>query len=112
LTLVKSVEPGLEIEVGEHYHAVDLLPESILVMPGSILSLMTGNRIPPLRHRVRNASQLTDRASILFFVNPNLAAPPKAWFRSALAEGEPDIAQATRERSTAFGLPSIGKVVI
>lgn len=109
LTLVTSRQPGLEIEVDGAFEQVVLAPNEVLVMPGSILTLMTGGRMKPLVHRVRNIRGVDERSSLMFFVNPSLTNPPRAWLPDS-AGAFPDIARATIESSQVFGLSSIEAV--
>lgn len=106
LTIATSRQPGLEIEIGGRFENPNLAPNELLVMPGGILTLMTGGAIAPLTHRVRNVPGVERRASLMFFVNPNVTHPPRAWVPAA--DGSwPDVGRATVESSQAFGLASI-----
>jgi isopenicillin N synthase-like dioxygenase len=106
LTVVTSRQPGLEAEIGGRFQPVNFAKDELLVMPGSILTLMTGGRIRPLSHRVRNVRSVPMRASLMFFANAPVTGAPRAW--AAAADGSmPDIGRATAEKSKLFGLPSI-----
>jgi len=106
LTVVTSRQPGLEAEFGGRFEAVNFAKDEVLVMPGSILTLMTGGRVKPLRHRVRNVKGVATRASLMYFGNASVTRPPRAWL--AAADGSlPDIGRANVEASKLFGLPSI-----
>ena len=109
LTVVTSRQPGLEIEVDGRFEPARLSRDELLVMPGSILTLMTGGVVRPLVHRVRNVSGLRTRASLMFFVNANVTNAPRAWV-SAEDGSYPDIARATIESSQMFGLGSVEAV--
>ncbi|QZN98862.1 2OG-Fe(II) oxygenase family protein [Chenggangzhangella methanolivorans] len=107
LTIVTSRQPGLEFEVDGRFEPANLAPDELLIMPGGILTLMTGGLMQPLVHQVRNVPGLRKRASLMFFVNASVANPPRAWI--AARDGTyPDIRQATIESSQMFGLGSIG----
>jgi len=110
VTVVKALEPGLEIRPTDDFEPVVLERDEVLLMPGSLLSIMTGDKIPALWHRVRNTKLEADRVSLMFFVNPPLHQPPKAWRPSASGHYK-DIAEACLERSVAFGLESISKAI-
>jgi len=69
LTVVTSRQPGLEAEIGGRFEAVNFARDELLLMPGSILSQMTGGRVRPLVHRVRNHPGLAKRQSLMFFAN-------------------------------------------
>lgn len=106
LTVVTSRQPGLEAEIDGRFEPVHFARNELLLMPGSILTLMTGGRIKPLPHRVRNIRSSATRASLMFFVNAPVTPAPRAWLASA--DGSmPDIGRATAECSKLFGLPSI-----
>ncbi|MES1150681.1 MAG: 2OG-Fe(II) oxygenase family protein, partial [Dongia sp.] len=55
ITLLTATGPGLEIETGNGYLPVELADDEMLIMPGSLLTLMTGGAIPPLFHHVTNS---------------------------------------------------------
>jgi isopenicillin N synthase-like dioxygenase len=106
LTVVKALQPGLEIELDGGFEPVRLARDELLLMPGSILTLMTGGRVEPLVHRVRNVAGVEKRASLMFFANASVTNAPHPWV--AGEDGRlPDIGRATAEASKAFGLPSI-----
>lgn len=106
LTVVTSRQPGLEAEIGGRFEALEFASDELLVMPGSILTLMTGGRIKPLPHRVRNVAGVKARASLMYFGNAPVTRAPRPWV--AAADGSlPDIGTATAEKSQVFGLPSI-----
>lgn len=106
ITLVRASEPGLEIRIGEHFKAVELEADEMLVMPGSLLTLMTGNVVPPLFHQVRNSQRRTARYSQMFFVNPELDQKLDPWIRNASNEGI-DIIEHANSAPNQFGLPTL-----
>jgi len=110
LTVVKALEPGLEIRPGDQFEPVLLKEDEILLMPGSLLSIMTGGDIPALWHRVRNTHSQHNRASMMFFVNPDLQNPPRPW-KTDVSQASADLASACVERSVAFGLEPIDTAV-
>ena len=61
ITLVKANAPGLEVKLGDRFVAAEAKPNEIVVMAGSLLSLMTGNLVPPLYHQVRNSHRTDPR---------------------------------------------------
>ncbi|WP_020180406.1 2OG-Fe(II) oxygenase family protein [Methylopila sp. M107] len=106
LTVVTSRQPGLEIEVDGRFEPANIGRDELLIMPGSILTLMTGGHLRPLVHRVRNVSGVRTRASLMFFVNASVTTPTRAW--APAEDGSyPDIRAATIESSQVFGLTSI-----
>jgi isopenicillin N synthase-like dioxygenase len=102
LTLAVSDGPGLEIETHGRMRPVPVHESQLLAMPGSLLTAMTGDDIPPLYHQVRN-HRLPRRLTMLFLANPPLdrTVPP---FMNR--EGQAvDIAQLARTSGAMFGLP-------
>ena len=68
VTVLHATAPGLEIYAeGGHSDAVQpMLPDhdQVVIMPGSVLTALSGGKIAPLYHQVRNHS-LDDRQSIM-----------------------------------------------
>lgn len=106
VTVLSADQPGLEIEVDGAFRPAPRDPNTLIVMPGSILTQMTGGRIAPLRHRVRRQAGVESRTSVMYFVNPSLDAPPRAWLQDADGR-RADIREAAIAMSTAFGLPPL-----
>lgn len=111
ITIVKPTAPGLEVKIGGVYQQVEVSPAEFIVMPGSILSLFTGGRIPPLYHRVRNHANVPIRKSLMFFVNPSMDVAHKPWVIGEANRGL-DIRETVNERSAAFGLNPIRDTVV
>ena len=93
--------PGLELVVDGKAQALDPCEDALLVMPGSIMTKLTSDRIKPLYHQVRNLS-LSGRNALMYFVNPSLRSPVYPW---GLAEGE-DLRSLIRSNPATFGLAS------
>jgi isopenicillin N synthase-like dioxygenase len=74
LTIIAADSTGLEIIRDGVAEPVDLETSQMLVMPGSTMTKMTGGRIPPLYHQVRNLGRL-GRLSVPYFVNLSTARP-------------------------------------
>ncbi len=70
-TLLRANKPGLEFRVNEEYVPAVCASDELLLIPGSVLTLMTGGLIPPLYHRVR-AQTGRERLSVMYFVNPEI----------------------------------------
>jgi isopenicillin N synthase-like dioxygenase len=104
-TLVHGTKPGLEIFVDDVPRAIDTARDELLVMPGAILSALTGDRIAPLFHQVRNL-RLSGRQSIMYFVNPELDDPVRPW----VGDTDSDLREVVRNRPSAFGLPAVPTV--
>lgn len=73
LTFAKADSPGLEIlDSKGDYHPVRLAPNEILIMPGEILSLISGYRITPLIHKVVRHPEQNERMALGYFTLPNI----------------------------------------
>ena len=105
LTLVHGTKPGLEIFVDGAPRAIDTAQDELLIMPGAILSALTGDRIAPLYHQVRNLG-LPGRQSVMYFVNPELDEPVRPW----AGDSDDDLREVIRNRPSAFGLPAVPTV--
>ena len=106
ITLVKPNAPGLEIKVGDRYVAVEPAENEIVVMAGSILTLMTGDLVPPLYHQVRNSYRTDPRYSLMFFVNPEIDQALEPWIRNETNAGI-DIIERAVNAPNQFGLPTL-----
>jgi isopenicillin N synthase-like dioxygenase len=109
VTVLHSTADGLEIYAeGEHSDTVQPMlpgPGEIVIMPGSVLTALSGGRIQPLYHQVRNHG-LDDRQSIMYFVNPEIDEPLYSWVESA--DGElVDIREHVQNAPSMFGLPPV-----
>jgi isopenicillin N synthase-like dioxygenase len=106
ITLVKPNAPGLEIKIGDRYVAVEPAANEILIMAGSILSLMTGDLVPPLYHQVRNTFRTDPRYSLMFFVNPEIDQTLAPWISNESNAGI-DIVERAVNAPNQFGLPTL-----
>lgn len=85
MTFAKATRQGLEILLDDNlFHKAELAKNEILVMPGEILSLMTGYRIKPLIHQVLNHKDQKDRYSLCYFTYPDIIKGQKleAWIKN------------------------------
>jgi isopenicillin N synthase-like dioxygenase len=73
LTVLWASTSGLERVVDGQAKRLELGPDQLLVMPGSVLTRMTGGRIQPFYHQVRNYRRI-DRKSVMFFVCPETSS--------------------------------------
>jgi isopenicillin N synthase-like dioxygenase len=105
VTVLHATAPGLEIYVNDE--TKPMLPDAdeIVIMPGSVLTALSGGKIPPLYHQVRNHG-LDDRQSIMYFVNPEVDAPLYSWIDTADGIRE-DIREHVQNAPTMFGLPPV-----
>ncbi len=107
VTVLHANDVGLEAGSERQLSPVSLRPNEIFVMPGSILTLVSGGRVEPLFHQVRNAG-IVGRISVMYFVNPQLDRPVHPWAEhDALTT---DLRPTIRENPTEFGLPTVPDV--
>jgi isopenicillin N synthase-like dioxygenase len=105
VTELHATAPGLEIFAGEQPSPILPGADEIVIMPGSVLTALSGGRIPPLYHQVRNHG-LDDRQSIMYFVNPEVDEPLHSWLESE--DGvRVDIRAHVQNAPTQFGLPPV-----
>jgi isopenicillin N synthase-like dioxygenase len=101
LSLVAPDRPGLEIEVGGEMRAQSLEADEVLVMPGGLLTTMTGGQVAPLYHQARN-HHYRERTTILYFVNAPFTGSVKPYIVTDLNRGV-NVAQVSRENCTLYG---------
>jgi len=106
LTLIKSNAPGLEIELDGKFVPAGADGNEIVVMPGSLLSLMTGYKIQPMYHQVRNNRRKQPRSSLMLFVNPEINQVLNPWIRNETNAGI-DIIERANEGPKQFGMPTL-----
>lgn len=106
LTLAKSNAPGLEIEVDGKFVSAGSDGNEIVFMPGSLLSLMTGYKIKPGYHQVRNTHRRDTRSALLLFVNPETDQKLDPWIRNESNAGI-DIIEKANEGPKQFGMPTL-----
>jgi len=109
VTVLHGTAPGLEIfltEAEDENSATAVTTEAneVLIMPGSAMTMLTGGDIKPLYHQVRNLG-LTDRRSIMYFVNPDMHEPLYAW-KDDEAQAT-DLREPIRQAPGMFGLPYV-----
>ena len=102
LTFAHADGPGLEVAYAGEYRPVQRPRQTVVVMAGGILTLVTGGRIPPTYHRVRAAASGRHRYSMLFFadLDPALCVP---WLHTEFNRGV-DIAQRVLSNAERFGV--------
>jgi len=106
ITLVTATGPGLEIDAGDGYQPAEVAEDEMLIMPGSLLTLMTGGQIPALYHRVRNSFRKESRYSMMYFVNPESDQVIEPWIRNDTNAGI-DIIEQANALPQKFGLPTL-----
>ena len=110
VTLVTSNAPGLEIQVDGTFVPANVTPDHFVVMPGSLLSLMTGYRVTPGYHQVRNSRRADPRLSMMFFVNPEIDQQLKPWIENESNKGI-DIIERANAAPKQFGYPSLEDIL-
>ena len=105
VTVLHANGAGLEIFLGDDESATPMLPakDEVVIMPGSVLTALSGGAIPPLYHQVRNHG-LDDRQSIMYFVNPEVDAPLYSWVDDGT---KTDIREHVQNAPSMFGLPPV-----
>lgn len=110
VTLWRADAPGLEIQALDgSWHPVRLGPGELLAMPGEIMSLLCGCRVPPLYHRVRNHPEIERRFSMMYFSNPNPSPALRPWIANEANAGI-DILERAATNPTRYGLPPLPPV--
>jgi isopenicillin N synthase-like dioxygenase len=74
LTVIWTSAVGLEAVRGEELRPLNFGPDEVAVMPGGVMTMMTGGEIEPLFHLARN-HRILDRKSIMYFVSPDASGP-------------------------------------
>lgn len=109
VTVLHATAPGLEIYAQgfDSDEVTAILPDAdeVVIMPGSVLTALSGGAIAPLYHQVRNHG-LDDRQSIMYFVNPEIDEPLFGWADSADGT-RADICEAVKNAPSMFGLPPV-----
>jgi len=74
-TIACATGPGLQVRPNDgELISLTAAPDEAVVMPGEIISLLSGGRIRPLYHCVRPEQELGERLALLFFAD---VAPEK-----------------------------------
>jgi isopenicillin N synthase-like dioxygenase len=105
ITLHYASGPGLEIRLDGEIRPVVVPCDTLLLMPGSVMTALTDGQIPPLYHQVRNL-YLTDRVSLMYFVNPALDRPVLPWTAGPGKEAI-DLRETIRSNPSMFGLVDV-----
>ncbi|WP_280504406.1 2OG-Fe(II) oxygenase family protein [Nocardia farcinica] len=105
-TVIWTSAPGLEALVGGETIPLTTGPDEVLVMPGGILTAMTGGEIPPLIHQARNHGAQTSlgRKSVMYFSCPDIDKGPISPYVPDDTYSDLDIRDAIRTATDAFGL--------
>jgi isopenicillin N synthase-like dioxygenase len=105
VTVLHATAPGLEIYVNDEVKPMLPAKDEVVIMPGSVLTALSGGKIEPLYHQVRNHG-LDDRQSIMYFVNPEIDEPLFGWIDAPDGE-RADIREHVQNAPSMFGLPPV-----
>jgi isopenicillin N synthase-like dioxygenase len=78
ITVWNSQDPGMEYFVGndrETTEPLTLATTQVLLMPGDLLTRITGGDIRPMFHQVRRIESVHTRLAIMYFSNPDPGKP-------------------------------------
>jgi len=102
-TIVSSNGAGLEIEIDGQMVPFEFGENELILMPGSLMTALTGGWITPLYHQVRN-HHISGRLSLLYIVNLEVDGPLEPL--AAPAEYERvNLGRQARFNAVRFGLP-------
>jgi isopenicillin N synthase-like dioxygenase len=106
-TFIVANDKGLEIKnKNGNYQQANYGVDNIIVFCGGLMSLLTGDDIQALYHRVRNFQDIQKRISIIYFVNPNLGQNIDPWVKNKTNEGI-NILKVAEEYPLKYGLPKL-----
>jgi isopenicillin N synthase-like dioxygenase len=107
VTVLHATAPGLEIYANDEIKPMLPAQDEIVIMPGSVLTALSGGKIQPLYHQVRNhCLGEGERQSLMYFVNPEIDEPLFGWLDSS--DGERlDIREHVQNAPSMFGLPPV-----
>lgn len=103
ITLATSNMPGLEVECGGVMRAEPCDASTMVVMPGTLLTAMTGGQIQPLYRQVRNY-MLPGRMAVQFFVGIPFSGSIAPYVRNDTNAGV-DVVELAMANSTLSGKP-------
>jgi isopenicillin N synthase-like dioxygenase len=107
VTVLHATAPGLEIYANDDVKPMLPAHDEVVIMPGSVLTALSGGKIQPLYHQVRNhCLGEGERQSIMYFVNPEIDEPLYGWIDSADGE-RADIREHVQNAPSMFGLPPV-----
>jgi hypothetical protein len=110
-TVIWTSAPGLEIFHNDVITSLTPASDEVFIMPGSILTAMTGEEIPPLFHQARNLRVSSpeeydpERKSIMYFSNFDPRGRMIEPFVRNESNRDTDIGAMILESPDMFGLP-------
>ena len=99
ITLIKPTRDGLVIFPNDVETSVHLADDEIIVITGSLLTLLSDGQIPTMFHAVRNPKMRLSRKALVYFAIPDLAQT----YTTVLGKKRLDIADFANESHLAFG---------
>jgi isopenicillin N synthase-like dioxygenase len=102
-TIVSSDGAGLELETDGVMTPFGFPGDELILMPGSLMTALTGGWMPPLYHQVRN-HHIAGRLSLLYIVNLEVDGEVEPLAVAEGAEGA-DLKSQARLNAVRFGLP-------
>lgn len=102
LTVIWTSAPGLEAVRDEGVVPITFEPDEVLIMPGGILTAMTGGEIQPFYHRLRNHG-ISGRKSLMYFVSPDAEHAIEPYVRNDVNRNV-DIQELVVDNPQTFGL--------
>lgn len=102
LTVIWTSAPGLEATRPEGPLPITFAPDEVLLMPGGIMTAMTGGEIPAFYHHLRN-HHVVGRKSLMYFVCPDAEGPIEPYVRND-TNRDVDIQALVVDNPQTFGL--------
>ena len=102
LTVIWTSAAGLEGVRDGQTLPFTFAPDEVMVMPGGLMTTMTGGQIPPFHHQVRNYGTL-GRKSVMYFVSPDPAGPIEPFLRND-SNRDADVRAMVIDNPQTFGL--------
>ena len=102
LTVIWTSAPGLEGVRDGRVQPFAFGPDQVMVMPGSLMTVMTGGEIPPYFHQVRNLGTV-GRKSVMYFASPDPSWAIEPFVANA-TNRDADIRQLVIANPQTFGL--------
>ncbi|CKR81197.1 Uncharacterised protein [Mycobacterium tuberculosis] len=99
ITLIKPTRDGLVIFLNDREVSVHLADDEVIVITGSLLTMLSDGRIPTMYHAVRKPKMELARSSLVYFAIPDL----RHSYTTLLGKDRINIAEFADESHRAFG---------
>jgi len=111
LTALVADSPGLEIlDVQGKYVSIECSCNTIVLIAGELLALLTGYSIKPIQHRVKRHHNQRSRLSLVHFANLNIDTSVAPWLVNE-QNCDIDIVDKAINNATRFGLPPLKSTI-